>query len=195
MSDADAPSPASAWWPTTLHTERLVLRPVGEQDLRVAEVLWRDEKVRTYLGGPVSEDKIRIRRAYLPGAAGVFAVALRQTGAMIGLVTIEPRSSRGATEVSYQLLPESWGMGLGREAVGAAVGWALESVPGSDRVVAVTRAANRASRELLEAIGMRCTVELVEYGERQAVYHTDRTPPPLDGDAVPAVTGLLPGAA
>ncbi|WP_351230986.1 GNAT family N-acetyltransferase [Streptomyces sp. NPDC002133] len=197
MSDADAhaPSLASAWWPARLYTERLVLRPVGGQDLPVAEVLWRDERVRAYLGGPVSEERIAIRRAYLPVAVGVFAVALRETGATIGLVTVDPRSSRGATEVSYQLLPDSWGMGLGREAVGAAVGWARESVPGSGRVVAVTRAANRASCRLLEAIGMRCTDVLVEYGERQAVYHTDPPPPPLGRDTVPVVNGLLPGAA
>ncbi|MFD7442853.1 GNAT family N-acetyltransferase [Streptomyces sp. NPDC059909] len=208
MSDADVPpvspspsptsapvsAPVSAWWPTTLCTERLVLRPAGEQDLRVAEVLWRDERVRAYMGGPVSEDRIRMRRAYLPGAVGVFAVALRETGAMIGLVTIDPRSSRGATEVSYQLLPESWGLGLGREAVGAAVGWALDSVPGTARIVAVTRAANRASCRLLESIGMRCTDELVEYGERQALYLTAPAPTSPGRDAVPAATGLLPGA-
>ncbi|MFF3334106.1 hypothetical protein ACFYWX_31905 [Streptomyces sp. NPDC002888] len=40
------------------------------------------------------------------------------------MVTVEPGSSRGGTEVSYTLLPKWWGRGLGREVVAAAAEWA-----------------------------------------------------------------------
>ncbi|MFE7777061.1 GNAT family N-acetyltransferase [Streptomyces sp. NPDC057445] len=169
MSELSTPVRAP-WWPATVHTPRLCMRPVTAQDLDAVERLWRDERVRQYLGGPVTEEKIRIRRSRIPGMPGVFAVTDLRTRTVLGTVTVEPHSSRGATEVSYTLLPEHWGRGVGREAVGAAVEWALRSVPGTEQIVAVTQAANTASRILLESLGMRCTGELVEYGARQAVY-------------------------
>ncbi|AWN25009.1 MULTISPECIES: GNAT family N-acetyltransferase [Streptomyces] len=157
------------WWPANVQTPRLVLRPVAEDDLRVAERLWRDERVRRYLGGPVSEAKIAVRRRTLPGSPGTFAITARDTNATIGMITIDPHSGRGATEVSYTLLPEHWGAGVGREAVAAALVWA-RSLPGTDRVVAVTQTANRASRRLLEAVGMRECGEMVEHGHPQIMY-------------------------
>ncbi|MGW3009644.1 GNAT family N-acetyltransferase [Streptomyces sp. NPDC001219] len=158
-----------SWWPANVQTPRLVLRPVAEDDLRVAERLWRDERVRRYLGGPVSEAKIAVRRRTLPGSPGAFAITARDTNATIGMITIDPHSRRGATAVSYTLLPEHWGAGVGREAVAAALAWA-RSLPGTDRVVAVTQTVNRASRRLLEAVGMRECGEMVEHGHPQIMY-------------------------
>lgn len=160
---------ASAWWPVTLDTPRLSLRPVTAADLPSIERLWRDERARRYLGGPVSEDRIAIRRSRLPGTPGAFAVERRATASVVGLVTVEPRSPRGGTEVSYTLLPEVWGCGLGREAVAGVIHWA-RGLPGARSVVAVTQSANVPSRSLLEAVGMLAGDELVEYGQRRTVY-------------------------
>ncbi|MFI0776217.1 GNAT family N-acetyltransferase [Streptomyces sp. NPDC021212] len=162
---------AHAWWPTRLETARLTLRPVATGDLTSVERLWRDERVRRYLGGPVPEAKIALRRERLPGLPGAFATEDRTTAAFIGLVTVEPGSPRGGTEISYTLLPEWWGHGLGREAVAAAVEWARK-LPGDFPVVAVTQSANTGSRRLLEAIGLSSDGEVVEYGEPQTVYRT-----------------------
>ncbi|MFI0820224.1 GNAT family N-acetyltransferase [Streptomyces sp. NPDC021098] len=157
------------WWPARLETARLTLRPVAAADLPSIERLWRDERVRRYLGGPVSEDKIALRRRHLPGMPGAFATEDRTSGSCIGLVTVEPDSPRDGTEVSYTFLPEWWGHGLAREAVAAAVEWARD-LPGGSRVVAVTQSANAGSRHLLEAIGLSADHETVEYGEPQTVY-------------------------
>lgn len=55
-------------------------------------------------------------------------MTLRTDGPVIGGVQLESDPRRdGRTEVSYQLLPEHWGFGYGREAVAAAVGWAREA--------------------------------------------------------------------
>jgi RimJ/RimL family protein N-acetyltransferase len=165
----NTPGGEPSWWPAALRTPRLTLRPVTAADLPVIERLWRDERVRRYLGGPVSEDRIAIRRRRLPGTPGAFAVEQRATSAVVGLVTVEPCSYRGGTEVSYTLLPDAWGRGLGREAVAEVIRWA-RSLPGAQSVVAVTQSANVSSRSLLEAVGMQPGDELVEYGERQTVY-------------------------
>ncbi|MFE4423161.1 GNAT family N-acetyltransferase [Streptomyces sp. NPDC056817] len=145
------------------------LGPVTAEDLPSIERLWRDERVRRFLGGPVTEDKIAVRHRRLPGTPGAFAVKDRPKAQLVGMVTIEPDSPRGGTEVSYTFLPEWWGRGLGREAVAAAVEWARD-LPGGNPVVAVTQSANTGSRRLLEAIGMVAGAEVVEYGEPQTVY-------------------------
>ncbi|MFJ5851141.1 GNAT family N-acetyltransferase [Streptomyces sp. NPDC092903] len=170
------PHPQRAWWPATLRTDRLTLRPVTEQDADTAERLWRDERVRRYLGGPVAESEIEARRKRLPGTPGLFAVTESGTDAVLGLVIVDPHSSRHATEVSYALLPEHWGTGVARDGVRVAVDWALACVPGTDHVVAVTNAGNHSSRRLLESIGMHCTGEITEYGESQRVYRTGVRP-------------------
>jgi hypothetical protein len=53
--------------------------------------------------------------------------------------------------------------------VAAALRWA-GALPEGREIVAVTQAANLASRRLLEAVGMRHEDDIVEFGEKQAVY-------------------------
>ncbi|MFI7094822.1 GNAT family N-acetyltransferase [Streptomyces lydicus] len=150
---------AIEWQPTMVQTPRLILRPVAEDDLPLAERLWRNERVRRHLGGPVSETKIAVRRRTLPNSLGAFAVAERDSHSAVGMITIDPYSGRGGTEVSYALLPEPWGIGLGCEAVAAVVQWA-SGLPGTGEVVAVNQSANRASRRLLVAVGMQEWVQV-----------------------------------
>ncbi|MEU2874127.1 GNAT family N-acetyltransferase [Streptomyces olivoreticuli] len=99
-----------------MRTARLFLRPVAAEDLPAVERLWRDERVRMYPGGPVADEKITVRSQRLPGTPGAFAVTGQDTGTVAGMVTTDPRSSRGATEVSNTLPPEHWGRsgGIGK---------------------------------------------------------------------------------
>ena len=82
----------------------------------------------------------------------------------------------GQAEISYQFLPEHWGQGYGREAVSAVLGWAFEAiVPVPPVVVAVTQAANKASRRLLESVGMTAVGTFEEFGAPQVMYSVDQT--------------------
>lgn len=167
-------SPSTFPWPVTLTTARLVLRPIEAGDVPAMTRLWTDEDVRRHLGGPVDKETLRVREEHCVGARGAFSVTLRTAGAVIGGVQLEPDSRRaGRTEVSYQLLPEHWGFGYGREAVAVAVAWVREattSSAGSEEVVAVTQEANARSRRLLESIGMEQTETFVEWGAAQVLY-------------------------
>ncbi|MGE6733840.1 GNAT family N-acetyltransferase [Streptomyces sp. NPDC059900] len=145
------PSPITLPWPTALTTDRLVLRPIEAGDVPAMARLWTDPDVRRHLGGPVDESTLRLREQHCVGARGAFSVVLRSDGTVIGGVQVaaDPRRA-GRVEVSYQLLPEHWGAGYGREAVAAAVRWAREVVtPGGAEVVAVTQESNVPSRRLL----------------------------------------------
>ncbi|MEU6762113.1 GNAT family N-acetyltransferase [Streptomyces sp. NPDC046853] len=166
------PSPITFPWPTTLTTNRLVLRPIEAGDVPAMSRLWTDTDVRRHLGGPVDAATLRLREQHCVGARGAFSVVLREGGAVVGGVQVEADPRRpGRVEVSYQLLPEHWGFGYGREAVTAAVGWAREATtPRGAEVVAVTQEANVRSRRLLESIGMQQAESFVEWGAAQVLY-------------------------
>ncbi|WP_051715458.1 GNAT family N-acetyltransferase [Streptomyces bikiniensis] len=166
------PSPSSAQDPVPaprrpLRTERLLLRSVRGGDLPAVTRLWTDPDVRRHLGGPVTGSVIRIRQRRIVGAPGFHAVVRAEDGVLLGLVTVEDGGRDGETEVSYQFLPEHWGHGYAREAVGAAVARALETAPS---VVAVTQEANHRSRRLLESVGLEHAESFVEWDAHQVLY-------------------------
>ncbi|WP_309143030.1 GNAT family N-acetyltransferase [Streptomyces aureoverticillatus] len=166
-----SPARTAIDWPVSLATPRLTLRPVAEPDVPDVVRLWTDPEVRRHLGGPVAEDVVRARRSHCVGARGVFSVVRTADGAVLGLAVAAPDARDGRTEVSYQFLPEHWGKGYAREAVAAVVDWAGSGVRSSaSGVVAVTQAANRRSRRLLEGLGATVADTFVEWGEPQVLY-------------------------
>ncbi|MER7949517.1 GNAT family N-acetyltransferase [Streptomyces sp. NPDC096079] len=166
-----SPPPTPAPPARPLVTERLVLRPVRSVDLPAVTRLWTDPEVRRHLGGPVIDSVVRIRQRRIVGAAGHHVVVRAEDGVLLGLVTVEEGGRDGETEVSYQFLPEHWGRGYAREAVGAAVARVLESAPS---VVAVTQEANHRSRRLLEAVGLEHAESFVEWDAHQVLYRRNR---------------------
>jgi|HubBroStandDraft_1064217.scaffolds.fasta_scaffold310381_2 RimJ/RimL family protein N-acetyltransferase len=169
-------------WPATVFTARLVLRPIEPADVPVISRLWTDPVVRRYLGGPVAADEVARRDELCVGVPDLFSVVRSSDEAVLGLVVIEPVSDHsepsacGNTEVSYQFLPEYWGHGYGREAVSAAIAWALENIsPAPPVVIAVTQEANKNSLRLLEAIGMTPVDRFVEWDAPQVMYSVGHT--------------------
>jgi RimJ/RimL family protein N-acetyltransferase len=163
-------------WPVFLSTDRLRLRPIEAADVPAISRMWTDPAVRRYLGGPVQADRVARREELCVGADNVFSVQRRSDGAIVGMISIEPAgNNHGQTEVSYQLLPEYWGNGYGREAVSAAVAWALEEItPAPPVVIAVTQEANGRSRRLLESIGTKQAGTFAEWDALQVMYSVDR---------------------
>ncbi|WP_331751074.1 GNAT family N-acetyltransferase (plasmid) [Streptomyces globisporus] len=158
-------------WPVVLHAERVTLRPVTPKDAPVVRAVLSDPEVRAFLGGPVSEARIETRQRDYPTTPGMWAVAPVADGEAIGLVSITADSRFvGRAEISYQLLSSTWGQGLGREAVGAALDWWAAEVPDGGPLIAATQERNTASRRLLESLGMTVLDTLLEYGERQCLY-------------------------
>ncbi|MEV6393410.1 GNAT family N-acetyltransferase [Streptomyces sp. NPDC051907] len=170
-------SAASAvdYWPASMTTKRLLLRPVELADGSAMARLWTDPEVRRYLGGPVPEDVVSVRQARCVGAKGLFAVVRQQDDELLGSVFVEPGGRDGRTEISYQLAPDHWGFGYAREAVAAAVSWALAEIPAEmPGVVAVTQAANEGSRRLLEALGASLVDHFVAWNAPQVMYRFDQ---------------------
>lgn len=153
---------------TVLATDRLLLRPFGPGDAEAHARLYDDPEVTRWLGdGPWLGEAARARsRATLARFAehwaehgwGVWAVTDRATGQVMGQCGLKPLRLEpdGPTEVEvlYALERRHWGRGLASEAAAAALdhGFGALALP---RIIAVARPNNRASRAVLEKLGLR----------------------------------------
>ena len=169
-------------WPTTLLTERLLLRPIEAADVPAISRTWTDPVVQRYLGGPIGAAEVARREEKCPGTPNVFSVVRNSDAAVLGTVQFKPvgdthseLNATGHAEVGYTFLPEYWGRGYGREAVSAVASWALENfTPATPAVIAFTQEANKESRRLLEAIGMTLAGRFEAWGTSQLMYSVDR---------------------
>ena len=156
-----------------LVTPRCVLQTPTGADTSAFVTLMTHPDVRRYLGGPASPERAAARAARLAeeNDPTAWAVYLRHNPATgcVGLVQITPHHDGSAVELSYELLPVVWGVGLASEAVRAVIAHAFGSL-GLTRLLAETQAANRPSRVLLERVGMLYDREIERFGEVQAIY-------------------------
>jgi ribosomal-protein-alanine N-acetyltransferase len=175
--DARSPGPERARVPLSLlvETERLVLRPYRPSDVRPLRTfaIENEEHLRVWSPRPrvpsaarsIVEIAKRVaaqRKAWRDDRGFAFAVTLRTPGArpgagpMIGRVALN-EVVRGFFQNAYlgYLIGGAWqGRGLAREAVTAAIGFALGRA-GLHRVQAAIMPHNARSLALIRAVGLR----------------------------------------
>jgi RimJ/RimL family protein N-acetyltransferase len=151
---------------TTLHSERLVLRPWRSDDAEFVLDMYSRPEVMRYLGRqPVlltelAEAQARIAAwTAFPGPLhGVWAIvpAGRQTPVGTALLKVLPCSGSGepsgVTEVGWHLHPHAWGHGYATEAGGRLLAHAWSH--GLSTVFAVTYPENEASQAVCLRLGM-----------------------------------------
>lgn len=154
-------------------TPRCRIRPPVLTDRDAIRALHLDPVVRRHLGGPASPERAEAlaRDVVQGGGGGRRIVALLDTDASVGLLSLHPHHDGRDVEVSYLFAPARWGRGLATEALGACLDRALREL-GLNRIVAETQEANRASRRVLEKVGMRPERRLVRFGAPQVLYAT-----------------------
>jgi RimJ/RimL family protein N-acetyltransferase len=145
-----------------LHTERLILRPPGRQDLNhIVWLLGDFEVARNLSRAPHPYTEQNGRDFLLMAARGwardedyIFAICLKNARACIGMSGVHP--SRG-WEVGYWLGRPFWGRGFATEAGQALIAYAFEQ--GADRLTAKWFHDNPASGRVLEKLGFLHTGE------------------------------------
>ncbi len=143
-----------------IQTGRLLLTPVGWRDLPDLEALKSDPGVYgQMLGGVRSTVQVAAELAqdtafWAMRGVGIWMVRHEPDTAALGLTGLHERIDGRGTALRFAFRPEVRGYGLAREAAGAALRFAHDRA-GLQRVVAVTREGNFASRTVLGAIGMR----------------------------------------
>ncbi|MFB7465016.1 GNAT family N-acetyltransferase [Streptomyces sp. NPDC056224] len=162
---------SDAWPPALLRTERLVLRESGARDRSAFIELFASPEVGTYIGGARPRDELERAVPEVPGRRPrCFVVEL--DGAMIGMVTLDPRDAErrghvrpegGEAELGYLFLPEAWGRGYAAEACAAALDWFADVLPG-EPVVLTTQSTNDRAMRLAAKLGFTEVERFEEWG-------------------------------
>jgi RimJ/RimL family protein N-acetyltransferase len=163
-----------------LVTARLVMAPVAAGDLRDLMVLKGDPRAfAQMLGGvrgpvQVAEELAEDIRGWGEFGFGMWAVRARAGLKFLGVTGLMHRPDGRGVALRFALWPDARGVGLAREAAGAALRFGHE-VAALPRVIAVAREENFASRMVLGAVGMAEAERFFRDGVSLLVYHSVRS--------------------
>jgi RimJ/RimL family protein N-acetyltransferase len=154
-----------------LRTERLLLRPFGDDDLQALYLMQSREDVTRYLyWGPRSSDEARHMLERLMRMTAIdddssalrLAALLQDSGVLIGDFSLQ-RVSRehGQGEIGFIVHPDHHGRGYATEAASLLLRLGFEEL-GLHRIVGRCDARNTASARLMERLGMRREAHLRE---------------------------------
>ena len=186
--------------PTTLKTERLLLRPFKLSDIDAVLEYASDPQWATHYPGPYNRKRAEYTVAFAvstPGDNGaVFAIVY--DGRVIGLVSlnVDPEDRERKAELGYDIARNVWGRGLATEAASAVCDWGFREFALA-KIFAGADARNRRSRRVMEKLGMTREAvhrsDEVEDGERvdSALYSVLRSEWISTGGPLPPVT-ILP---
>ncbi|GAA5106267.1 GNAT family N-acetyltransferase [Nocardia iowensis] len=148
-----------------LETDRLILRHFTENDAELLIELDSDPEVMRYLSGGVPTPPEKIHQETMPrllsqyekwdGAYGTFAAHEKTSGEFIGWFILRPKADGPLDEVElgYRFRKTAWGNGYATEGSTALLHKAFTEL-GVHMVWAETMFVNRASRNVMEKVGM-----------------------------------------
>lgn len=146
----------------TLTTERLTLSIPRPSDAARISDLAGDRAVALNtesIPHPYTEEEARtwieaVREEISDGEAAVFAVRLRDEEELVGVVGLHPEPEHERAMLGYWVGRPYWHNGYATEAARETIRWGFEAL-GIGRVYARCFGRNRASRRVLEKLGMR----------------------------------------
>jgi RimJ/RimL family protein N-acetyltransferase len=145
-----------------LETERLILRGWRESDFDAFAALNADPEVMrhfpTQLTRAASDSlAARVAEHFNRHGFGFWATELRGNGAFIGVIGLGyvdfDAPFAPCVEIAWRVAREHWGRGYATEAARAALDFGFERL-GLEEIVAFTVPDNRASRRVMEKLGM-----------------------------------------
>jgi len=143
--------------PLALRTPRLLLREWRDEDAAPFAAMSADPEVLRYLAAPDAVWIARTRAHFAEHGFGQFVVELPGEASFIGVVGLNnvrwDLAFTPAVEAAWRLMPTYWGKGYALEAARAAVDDGFGRL-GLGEIVAYTAVGNRASRRVMERLGM-----------------------------------------
>jgi RimJ/RimL family protein N-acetyltransferase len=155
---------------TELITPRMWLRPLTKTDLEALARLYSDPKVMKYrlIAQPACRQQTQeMLNVYLKHweahGFGRWAIIHKRHQHLIGHTGLEYLDPLKEVEVNYLLARDYWGQGLASEAATVVLRYGFETLQ-LERLVALAKPGNLASRRVMEKIGMQYeqTLELYE---------------------------------
>ncbi len=146
--------------PVTLHTSRLVLRPLRDADAQAFFEIWSDaEAMRYFSFSPmtqIEQAEARVARNLQTSATGqdlICVLELRETGEALGeCVLFHANEQCRRAEIGFSLRRTFWRGGYMREAASAMIDHAFGTLR-LNRIEADIDPRNVASAQLLERLG------------------------------------------
>ena len=142
-----------------LETERIVLRPPIENDLKEIHRLYCDQDIQKYLGGypNIETSERQLQRAiqdYKKDGYGLMMIFKKEQSSFIGFCKIQssPLEHPHNIEIIYGLLPEYRGEGYAIESTQVILHWAFNNID-IDQIVGRVKPENTKSLQLLEQLG------------------------------------------
>lgn len=144
----------------TLTTERLVLKPLSDDNREDVVRLNGDAKVMKYLTGEgqsreEAEGEFQEWMTKADDVAGLGVWAGYASQEFVGVWMMTPdRDSRTSAQIGYRLEARYWRQGLAKEGVKELVRYAFEDLK-LDSIWGTTMVVNQASRATMESCGMQ----------------------------------------
>ncbi|MCB0034606.1 MAG: GNAT family N-acetyltransferase [Anaerolineales bacterium] len=141
---------------STLHTKRLLLRPLTLTDVPALFELYRDPETMRFMTSlphqSAAETHAELERGLTRQGAFYWAICLRESGEVIGLVNYLGETT--VPGMGYALRRDFWGRGLMTEAARAAVAYGFEQV-GYNRIELWIDQNNFASQRVAQKLNFR----------------------------------------
>jgi|TARA_R110002110_G_scaffold6112_4_gene30827 RimJ/RimL family protein N-acetyltransferase len=178
--------------PSTIETERLLLRPFRGDDFEPMVGFYADP-VSKFYGGPCSREEAWRKFAVYPGhwalrGYGPWAIEVKATGQFAGVCGLWNPDGWIEPEITWALVPNHHGMGYATEAARRAIQAAYED-HGWTTAASVIAVANVASAAVADRLG--ATIES-EQQNRYGPVHVYRHLPPASPPPAPLPPAPLP---
>jgi len=147
-----------------LKTERIGFRTWSRSDLPLANDLWGDVDVGSYIGGPLSPEQVRERLAREIECMQLHKVQywpifLLNGDVHVGCCGLRPHDlGRLVYELGFHIRKQFWGQGIATEAARGVCRWASENLHTAG-LFAGHHPQNRASKAVLQKLGFVFTHE------------------------------------
>jgi RimJ/RimL family protein N-acetyltransferase len=162
-----------------LTTERLILRPMGADDLDFLTAMLGDAEVMRHYPKVLDRDGARawLARAqerYAEDGHGFWLAVDHQRAEPVGQVGLLVQTVDGVKEheVGYMVHRPFWRRGYAFEAAAAVRDWAFAR--GQDHVISLIRPVNEASQAVARKLGMRPTRHVAHAGLEHVVWRRER---------------------
>jgi [ribosomal protein S5]-alanine N-acetyltransferase len=172
-------------------TERLTVRLLCEADVPAVALLWADEQVTRFMGGPRLFEEVRasLMRGLVakPPTLDLWPVVENSSGRVVGHCGLLPKTVDGRNEVElvYVIATPFWGRGYATEAAAAIREYGIR-ILGIVRLLSLIDPEHAASERVALKLGMRREGDTVRpSGKTMRVYAIDAEPsdPPNDAPA------------
>lgn len=156
-------------------TERLLHKKFTMDDLARLVEIRSDPEVMRFIGGkkmqnPAAlEKRLQFYISCYEKRLGIHQVIWKKNGRLIGWSGLQPLEDTGEIEVSYGMIRDYWGRGIGFETARVWLTYGFRQL-GLERIVAVADKRNIGSWKIMEKLGMKFEKTTEHYGMNCVYY-------------------------